>query len=128
MDRTRQKNKDRVISAASFPDEDPYQMSSGNDPYSQTNDIDLWSNTGQNSIQEDHKSNQLVNTDKIPLPKNGEKTNTFSYDITLFDKLEDTHQVNSGESPSSSQRVSESTSSSHSLDIQDSAGFGSTRM
>ena len=128
MDRTKHRNKDRVISAASFPDEDPYQMSLRNDPYSQANDIDLWSNTGQNDIQEDHKSNNLVNTDKIPLPKNGEKTNTFRYDITLFDKLEETHQVNSGESHSSSQRESESTSSSHSLDIQDNSGFGSTRM
>ena len=128
MDRTKQKNKDRVISAASFPDEDPYQMSLRNDPYSQTNDIDLWSNTEHNAIQEDNKSNKQVNMDKTSFPKNGESTNTFSYDITLFDKLEEADQVNSGESHSSSQRESESTSSSHSLDIQDSAGFGSTRM
>ena len=122
MDRAKCRDRDGVISAASFPDDDPYQLSFENDKRTITNDIDLWSKTEVETNHENLRNNNQLVIDET------EGTAKHSYGINLLEELDATHQTNTDESHSSSQRESESASSSYSLEFLDSTGLGSTRM
>lgn len=122
MDRSKFRDRDRVISAASFPDDDPYQMSFENNKQSKTNDIDLRSRTeATTNIENVRNNNQLVMDET-------EGTVKLSHRINLLEELDAELQTNTDESHSSSQRESESASSTYSLEFQDHAALGSTRM
>ena len=122
MDRAKCRERDSVISAASFPDDDPYQISFKDDSRTITNDIDLWSKTELKRNHENMRNNNQLVMDET------DETAKHSYDINLLEELDATHQTNTDESHSSSQRESESASSSYSLEFLDSTGLGSTRM
>ena len=122
MDRAKCRDRDGVISAASFPDDDPYQISFKNDQHTITNDIDLWSKTELKANNENLRNNNQLVVDET------EGTVKHSYGINLLEESDATHQTSTDESHSSGQRESESASSSYSLEFLDSTGLGSTRM
>ena len=122
MDRAKCRDRDGVISAASFPDDDPYQILFKNDQHTITNDIDLWSKTELKVNNENLRNNNQLMVDET------EGTVKHSYGINLLEESDATHQTSTDESHSSGQRESESASSSYSLEFLDSTGLGSTRM
>ena len=122
MDRAKSRERDGVISAASFPDDDPYQILFENDQHNKTNDLDLWSKTELSTNRENLRNNNQLMMDGT------EKSAKNSYDINFLEESGATHHTNTDESNSSSQRESESASSSYSLEFVDNTGLGSTRM
>ena len=125
MDRERGRAKERVISAASFPDDDPYHVSFGD---SIIQNCDLWSKSGMEVDKENIlDDNNAMLEDNLP-PRNQEGTeNLNTNNINLLGESEDS-QTYSDQSRSSSQRESESASSGYSIEFQDEIGLGITRM
>ena len=82
----------------------------------------MWSKADQKTNHENLSNNNQLVMDEA------EGTAKHSFGINLLEELDATHQTNTDESHSSSQRESESASSSYSLEFLDSTGLGSTRM
>ena len=123
MDRAQLKPKNKIISAASFPDDDPYQGYFEEDANNERSNNNFWINQELDSNKGNDKE---VNLNPIETNDNNTVSNTHEND-NYGNKL-DAYQSNSNQSCSNSQRESESTTSSCSLEIQDNSGLGSTRM
>ena len=82
----------------------------------------MWSKTELSKNRENLRNNNQL------MMGGTEKTAKHSYDINFLEESDVTHHTNTDESNSSTQRESESASSSYSLEFVDSTGLGSTRM
>ena len=136
MDRVQLKNKTRPISAASFPDYDPYQelVSFGVNGNTQLGKA-LYENGKKFYDQETiPKNDSKVKSDKRYLSSNNTKDIDLTSNYRQNDLMEEfvkeleAYQSNSDLSHSMGQRESESTSSSCSLEVQANSDLGTTRM
>merc|ERR1712226_1011858 len=75
MDRERGRAKERVISAASFPDDDPYHVSFGD---SIIQNCDLWSKSGMEVDKENIIDDNNAMMEDNSLPRNQEGTENLN--------------------------------------------------
>ena len=123
MDRAQLKPRNKVISAASFPDDDPYQAYFKEDESNQRSNNNFWINQELSSNKE---NDQEVNSNATETNENN--TESHIQENENYGSHDNAYQSNSNQSCSNSQSEFESTTSSCSLEIQDNSGLGSTRM
>ena len=123
MDRSQLKPKTKIISAASFPDDDPYQVYIEEDGSNQRSNNNFWASQKLVGNEENGKD---ININ--PSETNEKNTVSNIHQNNDNGNESNAYQINVYQSGSNSQRESESTASSSSLEIQDNSDLGSTRM
>jgi hypothetical protein len=123
MDRAQLKPKNKIISAASFPDDDPYQGGFEDDRINQRSNNNFCTNQELVNNKGNGKEDNFN-----PIETNEKNTASNIHENDNYGCKSNTYQSNSYQSSSNSEKESESTTSSCSLEIQDNSGLGSTRM
>ena len=129
MDRSQLRDKHNIISAASFPDDDPYQVCLEKELVNQhdiTKKDNVLSKQGQILGEGFVNGGKEINM-TFSQQNNFNKTSNCRQNSNFFEEL-DAYQSNSDHSRSTSQMENESTSSLSSSETRDNSGMSSTRM